>query len=688
MGIELELDKIRNIGIMAHIDAGKTTTTERILFYTGKIRVAKETHEGLAQMDWMDQEKERGITITSAATTVFWNNCKINIIDTPGHIDFSSEVNRSLRVLDGGVVVIDAQAGVEPQTETVWRQATYYKVPRIVFVNKIDKLGANFENAITSLEKRLNVLAYAIQWPIGVENNFRGFVDLIEMQAWEYSSSPDQENRLIPIPEELKEIVNSKRQILIDKLASLDDELLNYLLENKPISTTLIKKAIRKSTLEVNFFPVLCGSALKNKGIVPLLNALVDFLPSPLDLPTINGYDKNEQPIIHKIDIKESFIALAFKVMTDSFGRLTFIRIYSGCLKAGSYVKNNNKNITERASRLLLMHANSRQDIKEAYAGDIVAVIGLKNTITGDTLTYGNDFIVLEKMSFPEPVLQVAVEPVFAKEQEKISSALFGFTQEDPTFKFTVDPESKQMIAAGMGDLHLDVLMERLKREFQIQVKVSEPQVAYRETLINSIEVDGECKHQTGGRGQYGYVQILFEPNPGKGFEFVNNVKYGAIPQNYIPAVSKGLQESLSSGIIAGYPLTDIKATLFSGAFHEVDSSEFAFKSAAAAALRKLRNSKLVVILEPIMKLELITPHEYIGNVIGDLVSRRGRLEKQENEGMVMKIQTFVPLAEMFKYSSSLRSNTQGRANFSMEFFKYEKAPEHIANKIIESRNK
>ncbi|MFR0367814.1 elongation factor G [Candidatus Phytoplasma palmae] len=687
MGREKQLEKIRNIGIMAHIDAGKTTTTERILFHAGKIHKIGETHDGDSQMDWMEQEQERGITITSAATTIFWKKHQINIIDTPGHVDFTVEVSRSLRVLDSAIAIIDAQAGVEPQTETVWRQATEYKVPRIVFVNKMDKIGADFDYAIKTLKDRLGVKVAAIQWPIGKENNFNGIIDLLEMKAYEYDGSPNENNKEINIPENLKEITLKKRKELIEVLSEFDDNLTNLFLENKEINSDILKKVIRKATIDVNFFPVLCGSSFKNKGVLKILDAMIDYLPSPMDIPPIEGLDENNQKLIRN-PLDPNFTALAFKIMTDPFvGRLTFLRIYSGNIKTGTYVKNTTKNIRERVGRILQMHANTRKEIKEANAGDIVAIIGLKNTNTGNTLTLENDFIVLESMNFPEPVIEIAVEPKTKNDQDKISVALGKLSEEDPTFKVHINHETGQTIIAGMGELHLDIIMDRLKREFKVQANVAEPQVSYRETLTKVTETEGKFIRQSGGRGQYGHVNIRFEPNEGKGFEFINKIVGGVVPREYIPAVKKGLEESLANGIIAGYPLIDVKATLLDGSYHDVDSSEIAFKIAASLALKETKNSGGVVILEPIMNVEIITPDDYVGNVIGDLISRRGRIENQENRNNSFYIKSLVPLSEMFGYATNLRSNTQGRASFIMQFLNYEKTPKNITEKIIKERN-
>ncbi|WP_017193250.1 elongation factor G [Vaccinium witches'-broom phytoplasma] len=688
MGRQFKLEKIRNIGIMAHIDAGKTTTTERILFHTGKIHKIGETHDGASQMDWMAQEQERGITITSAATTTFWKDHQIQIIDTPGHVDFTVEVSRSLRVLDGAIVVIDAQAGVEPQTETVWRQATEYKVPRIIFVNKMDKVGADYAYAIETLKKRLGVKACAIQWPIGKENNFTGLIDLIEMKAFEYDGSPSENAKEIEIPEYLKETALLKREELIEILADFDDELMTMFFDEQKITTDMLKRIIRKATLDVKFFPVLCGSAFKNKGILKTLDAVIDYLPSPSDVPSITGKDADGNEIVRKTSDDEPFTALAFKIMTDPFvGRLTFLRVYSGTVKTGTYIKNTVKNVKERVGRLLQMHANDREEIQEASAGDIVAVVGLKNTITGHTLTAENDFVILESMNFPEPVIEIAVEPKTKNDQDKIVFALGKLAEEDPTFKVYINHETAQTIIAGMGELHLDIIMDRLRREFKIQANVAQPQVSYRETLTKETQTEGKFIRQSGGRGQYGHVCMTFEPNPGKGFEFVNKIVGGSVPREYIPSVKKGLEESLSGGILAGYPFIDVKATLTDGSYHDVDSSEMAFKIAASIALKETKNNGGLVILEPIMNVEIITPNEYVGNVIGDLTSRRGRIETQENRGNTIAIKALVPLSEMFGYATNLRSNTQGRANFVMQFAKYEKTPKSITENIIKERS-
>ncbi|QBF23893.1 elongation factor G ['Catharanthus roseus' aster yellows phytoplasma] len=687
MARQFSLEKTRNIGIIAHIDAGKTTTTERILFHTGKIHKIGETHDGASQMDWMEQEQERGITITSAATTAFWKNHRINIIDTPGHVDFTVEVSRSLRVLDGAVTVIDAQAGVEPQTETVWRQASEYKVPRVIFVNKMDKVGADFAYAIETLKQRLGVHASAIQWPIGSENDFNGIIDLVEMNAFEYDNTSQETGKVVPIPSDLESITQTKRNELIETLSTLDEELMMYYLEEKPISSEMLKNSIRKATLQASFFPVLCGSSFKNKGVVKMLDAIVDYLPAPCDVAAIVGFDSDNQEIVRTGLDEEPFTALAFKVMTDPYvGKLTFFRIYSGSVKAGSYVTNTTKGTKERFGRLLQMHANSREEVKEAYTGDILAVVGLKATTTGDTLASEGQTIVLESINFPEPVIEIAVEPKTKADQDKMGIALAKLAEEDPTFKVFSNHETGQTIIAGMGELHLDIIIERLKREFKVQANVTEPQVAYRETITQETETEGKFIRQSGGRGQYGHVWMRFEPNPGKGFEFVNKIVGGVVPREYVPAVQKGIQEALAVGILAGYQIIDVKATLFDGSYHDVDSSEMAFKIAASMALKETKNKGNPVILEPIMDVEVVTPNDYVGNVIGDLTSRRGRLENQESRANAVAIRAFVPLSEMFGYATVLRSNTQGRATFIMQFAKYEKAPKSITEEIIKKR--
>jgi len=683
----IPLEKTRNIGIMAHIDAGKTTTTERILFHTGRIHRTGETHDGASQMDWMEQEQERGITITSAATTAFWNGYKVNIIDTPGHVDFTVEVSRSLRVLDGAITVLDAQAGVEPQTETVWRQATEYKVPRIIFVNKMDKIGADFANAIGTIHNRLGVKASAIQWPIGAENTFEGMIDLIEMKAYKFDGNPEEEYEEIPIPANLVEIANEKRNELIEALADFDEEIMLSFLEGEEISLDRIHEAIRKATLTVDFFPVLCGTAFKNKGVKFVLDAAIKYLPSPLDIPPVVGLNPEGEEVVRKASDDEKFIALAFKVMTDPFvGRLTFFRVYSGSVKSGSYVTNTTKGSRERFGRILQMHANHREEITEIGAGDIGAVVGLKDTTTGDTLAVEKDNIVLESMIFPEPVIDVAIEPKTKQDQDRMSVALSKLSEEDPTFRTHTDKETGQTIIAGMGELHLEIIVDRLRREFKVDANVAEPQVSYRETISESAEIEGKFVRQSGGRGQYGHVWINFEPNPGKGFEFVDKVVGGVVPREYIGAVAKGVEEALDQGIVAGYPAIDIKATLYDGSYHDVDSSEMAFKIAGSIAFKETKNRAKPVILEPIMDVEVVTPDDYVGNVIGDLTARRGRLNSQETRGNAVAIRALVPLSEMFGYTTALRSNTQGRATSGMQFSHYEQTPKSIAEEIIKKR--
>ncbi|MDD2575275.1 MAG: elongation factor G [Acholeplasmataceae bacterium] len=686
---EYPINKIRNIGIMAHIDAGKTTTTERILYHTHKIHKIGETHDGASQMDWMEQEQERGITITSAATTAYWKGYKLNIIDTPGHVDFTVEVSRSLRVLDGAITVLDAQAGVEPQTETVWRQATEYKVPRVILVNKMDKIGADFEYAIKTIKQRLGVKTAAIQYPIGAESQFAGIIDLVEMKAYHYDGNPEEEYTEIDIPNNLKDLVKEKRVELIEAIADFDEELMISYLEGEEISVDLIKKAIRKGTLDVEFFPVICGSAFKNKGIKLALDAVIDYLPSPIEVQDVVGFNSHEEEVMIKSDDNEPFTALAFKVMTDPFvGRLTFFRVYSGTLKNGSYIMNTTKGKKERLGRLLIMHANHREETDMVYAGDIAAAIGLKDTTTGDTLAEEKTDVILESMKFPEPVISVAIEPKTKNDQDKMSTALVKLAEEDPTFKTYTDKETGQTIISGMGELHLDIIVDRMKREFKVEANVGAPQVSYRETITKTCEIEGKFVRQSGGRGQYGHVWLRFEPNPSKGFEFVDKIVGGVVPREYIPAVQKGLEDALQNGIIAGYPIVDIKATLFDGSYHDVDSSEMAFKIAASMALKGTKEKGGPSLLEPIMNVEIVSPDEYIGNVIGDITSRRGRLESQEiRGGNAIGIKAFVPLSEMFGYATALRSNSQGRATFVMQFDHYEAAPKSITEEIVKSRN-
>lgn len=688
MSREFPLNKTRNIGIMAHIDAGKTTTTERILYHTGKIHKIGETHDGASQMDWMEQEQERGITITSAATTAFWKGHRVNVIDTPGHVDFTVEVQRSLRVLDGAVTVLDAQAGVEPQTETVWRQATDYKVPRVIFINKMDKTGADFQYSIGTIHNRLGVKAAPIQWPIGSEANFDGVVDLVTLRAFHYDGNADENYTEIEIPANLKDIVAKKRVELIEAVAEFDEDMMVSYLEGEEVTVEMLKRAIRKGTLSVEFFPVICGSAFKNKGVKLMLDTVIDYLPAPTDVADVIGHDEHGNEMIRKSDDSEPFTALAFKVMTDPFvGRLTFFRIYAGTVQSGSYILNTTKNKKERLGRLLQMHANHREEIKEAYAGDIAAAIGLKDTTTGDTLAGEKDHIILESMKFPEPVIHIAVEPKTKNDQDKMSTALQKLAEEDPTFRTYTDTETGQTIIAGMGELHLDIIVDRMRREFKVEANVGNPQVSYRETITSAADIEGKFIRQSGGRGQYGHVWIKFEPNPGKGFEFVDAVVGGTVPREYIGVVQKGLEEALPNGILAGYPVLDLKATLFDGSYHDVDSSEMAYKIAAAIALKAAKDKCNATILEPIMKVEVVVPDEYVGNVIGDITSRRGRLEAQESRGNAIGIKANVPLSEMFGYATALRSNSQGRATFVMQFDHYEKAPKSIAEEIIKKRN-
>ena len=684
MAREYSLEKTRNLGIMAHIDAGKTTCTERVLFHTGKIHKIGETHDGAAQMDWMEQEQERGITITSAATTAFWKGHRFNIIDTPGHVDFTVEVSRSLRVLDGAVALLDSQAGVEPQTETVWRQATEFKVPRMIFCNKMDKMGANFEYSLGTIESRLGVNAKPIEWPIGAENEFNGIIDLVNMVAYQYDGKPEENPTQIEIPEDLKDIAEEKRNDLIEAVAEFDDELMNKYLEGEEISVELIKKAIRKGTLAVEFFPVMCGTALGNIGVKLLLDAVVDYLPSPVDIESIKGVDLDGNEIERHPSDKEPFSALAFKVMTDPFvGKLTFFRVYSGVLNSGSYILNATKGAKERIGRILQMHANNRTEINEVFTGDIAAAVGLKNTTTGDTLCDEKNACILESMEFPEPVIELAVEPKSKADQDKMALALQKLAEEDPTFKARTDYETGQTVIAGMGELHLDIIVDRMKREFNVEANIGKPQVSYRETLTAEAECEGKYVKQSGGRGQYGHVWIKFEPNPDKGYEFVDAVVGGVVPREYIPVTDKGLQDAMKTGVLAGYPLVDVKATLFDGSYHDVDSNEMAFKIAASFALKEAAKKCKPVLLEPIMKVQVIVPDEYLGNVMGDITSRRGRPLGQESRGNALTINAMVPLSEMFGYATSLRSNTQGRGNFTMEFDHYEETPKNITEEII-----
>ena len=684
MAREFSLENTRNIGIMAHIDAGKTTTTERVLYYTGKIHKIGETHEGASQMDWMEQEQERGITITSAATTAQWNGYRVNIIDTPGHVDFTVEVERSLRVLDGAVTVLDAKAGVEPQTETVWRQATTYGVPRIVFANKMDATGADFIMSLESLEKRLGVQGVAIQLPIGAEDTFEGIIDLIKMKAVYFEGAKGENVTYKEIPEEYMAQAEEYRAKMLDQAATYDDDLLMKVLEGEEISEEEIKAAIRKGTLAVELFPVLCGSAYKDKGVQPMLDAVIDFLPAPTDIPSIKGTDEDGNEVERHASDDEPFSALAFKIMADPFvGKLTFFRVYSGTCQSGSYVLNSTKDKKERLGRILQMHANKRNEIDEVYAGDIAAAVGFKNTTTGDTICDEKNFVILEKMEFPEPVIQLAIEPKTKQDQDKLSNGLIKLAEEDPTFKTFTNPETGDTVIAGMGELHLDVIVDRLKREFKVEANVGAPQVAYRETITQAAECEGKYVKQSGGRGQYGHVWIKFEPNEGKGFEFVDAIVGGAVPREYINSVKVGLEDALETGMIAGYPVLDVKATLFDGSYHDVDSSEMAYKIAASLALKNAAKKCGPVLLEPIMAVEVTAPSEYLGSVMGDISSRRGMIEGQEERGNAVSVQASVPLSEMFGYATDLRSFTQGRGNYTMQFDRYEAAPKSIREEII-----
>ena len=689
MAREYSLEKTRNFGIMAHIDAGKTTTTERILFHTHKIHKIGETHDGASQMDWMEQEQERGITITSAATTAYWKGYRYNIIDTPGHVDFTVEVSRSLRVLDGAVALIDAQAGVEPQTETVWRQATEFKVPRIIFANKMDKTGADFEYSLKTIKDRLGVLAKPIEWPIGAGDELTGIIDIITRTAYKYDEKPEENPEIIEIPAELKDLVEERRADLIDTVVEFDETIMEKYLEGEEPTVEEIKACIRKGTLAAEFFPVMCGSAYKNTGVKLLLDAVIDYLPAPTDIASIKGTDMDGEEIVRHPSDSEPFSALAFKVMTDPFvGKLTFFRVYSGHLSSGSYVLNSTKNVKERVGRILQMHANNRKEITDVYTGDIAAAVGLKNTTTGNTLCDEKHACILESMEFPEPVIELTVEPKSKADQEKMGIALQKLAEEDPTFRASTNPETGQTIIAGMGELHLDIIVDRMKREFNVEAAVGAPQVAYRETITQAADCEGKFIKQSGGRGQYGHVWVKFEPNPGKGYEFVDAVVGGVVPREYIPVTDKGLQEAMESGILAGFPMIDVKATLFDGSYHDVDSNEMAFKVAASLALKEARNKCKPVLLEPIMNVQIIVPEEYLGNVMGDVTARRGRPMGQEARGNALAIEAMVPLAEMFGYVTTLRSNTQGRGNFTMTFDHYEEVPKNITEEIIKKMGK
>src|SRR5271168_965281 len=690
MGKRPETDKlsnVRNVGIMAHIDAGKTTTTERILFYTGITHRIGEVHEGTATMDWMEQEQERGITITSAATTCTWRDIRINIIDTPGHVDFTAEVERSLRVLDGAVAVFDAVHGVQPQSETVWRQADKYGVPRICFINKIDKMGADFEHAVDTIRKRLNAKPVAIQIPIGQEDKFKGVVDLIEMKSivWQ-DDTIGAEYITGEIPAELLKKAEAFHTQLVETVAENDDAILHKFLEGETISAAELKASLRKSTIALKLFPVVVGTSFKNKGVQPLLDAVVDYLPSPLDTKETRGLDPNtEQPISRKADDKEPFSALAFKIMADPYvGQLTFIRVYSGQLKSGEAVLNSRTQRDERIGRLLKMHANKREDIQEILAGDICAVVGLKNVGTGDTICDSKHPITLESIVFAVPVISVAVEPKTKADQEKMGMALAKLAQEDPTFKVHTDPDSGQTIISGMGELHLEIIVDRMMREYKVEANVGKPQVAYRETIRKHAEAEGKYIRQTGGRGQYGHAKIRVEPNEaGKGFEFVDDIKGGVVPKEYIKPTEQGIREALQGGVLAGYEIVDVKATLFDGSYHDVDSNEMAFKIAGSMAFKEAARKATPVLLEPVMSVEVVVPEEYMGTIIGDLNSRRGRIEGMEHRAGSQVIKANVPLSEMFGYATHMRSSTQGRANYSMHFHRYEEAPRSVSEEII-----
>ncbi|CAG6143717.1 elongation factor G [Streptococcus pneumoniae] len=686
MAREFSLEKTRNIGIMAHVDAGKTTTTERILYYTGKIHKIGETHEGASQMDWMEQEQERGITITSAATTAQWNNHRVNIIDTPGHVDFTIEVQRSLRVLDGAVTVLDSQSGVEPQTETVWRQATEYGVPRIVFANKMDKIGADFLYSVSTLHDRLQANAHPIQLPIGSEDDFRGIIDLIKMKAEIYTNDLGTDILEEDIPAEYLDQAQEYREKLIEAVAETDEELMMKYLEGEEITNEELKAGIRKATINVEFFPVLCGSAFKNKGVQLMLDAVIDYLPSPLDIPAIKGINPDtDAEETRPASDEEPFAALAFKIMTDPFvGRLTFFRVYSGVLQSGSYVLNTSKGKRERIGRILQMHANSRQEIDTVYSGDIAAAVGLKDTTTGDSLTDEKSKIILESINVPEPVIQLMVEPKSKADQDKMGIALQKLAEEDPTFRVETNVEIGETVISGMGELHLDVLVDRMRREFKVEANVGAPQVSYRETFRASTQARGFFKRQSGGKGQFGDVWIEFTPNEeGKGFEFENAIVGGVVPREFIPAVEKGLVESMANGVLAGYPMVDVKAKLYDGSYHDVDSSETAFKIAASLSLKEAAKSAQPAILEPMMLVTITVPEENLGDVMGHVTARRGRVDGMEAHGNSQIVRAYVPLAEMFGYATVLRSASQGRGTFMMVFDHYEDVPKSVQEEII-----
>ena len=688
MARDVSIDKLRNIGIMAHIDAGKTTTTERILFLTGITHKIGETHEGESQMDWMEQEKERGITITSAATTCHWKGYRLNIIDTPGHVDFTIEVQRSLRVLDGAIALIDAQAGVEPQTETVWRQANEYKVPRMICANKMEKMGADFYYSLDTIKSRLGANAAPIMLPIGAEQFYEGYIDLVTKKAYKYDGTEKQEVSEMEIPADMVEKTEEYRTKLIEAVADFDEDLMMKYLDGGEITVDELKAAIRKATLSVGFFPVLCADALGDKGTRALLDAVIDYLPAPTDIEAIECTDAKGNDVLRHPSDSEPFTALAFKIMTDPYvGRLSFFRVYSGVLKAGSYVLNSTKGEKERIGRILQMHANQRKEITEVYAGEIAAAVGLKNTTTADTLCDEKNPCLMKGMEFPAPVIDIAIEPKSKNDQDKMAIAIQKLVEEDPTLRVKTDTETGQTVLSGMGELHLDIIVDRMRREFNVECNKGKPQVAYRETLTQAAECEGKYIKQSGGRGQYGHVWVKFEPNPEKGYEFVDAIVGGVVPREYIPVTDKGLQEAMAGGILAGYPMVDVKATLFDGSYHDVDSSEMAFKIAASMALKEAKNKCKPVLLEPIMKVEVVVPEEYMGNVMGDLTSRRGKPLGNESRGNALSINAMVPLAEMFGYATSLRSNSQGRGNFTMTLDHYEEVPKNIAEEIIKKNS-
>ena len=688
MARDVSIDKIRNIGIMAHIDAGKTTTTERILFLTGITHKIGETHEGESQMDWMEQEKERGITITSAATTCHWKGYRLNIIDTPGHVDFTIEVQRSLRVLDGAIALIDAQAGVEPQTETVWRQANEYKVPRMICANKMEKMGADFYYSLDTIKSRLGANAAPIMLPIGAEQFYEGYIDLVTKKAYKYDGTEKQEVSEMEIPEDMVQKTEEYRTKLIEAVADFDEDLMMKYLDGGEITVDELKAAIRKATLSVGFFPVLCADALGDKGTRALLDAVIDYLPAPTDIEAIECTDAKGNDVLRHPSDSEPFTALAFKIMTDPYvGRLSFFRVYSGVLKSGSYVLNSTKDAKERIGRILQMHANQRKEITEVYAGEIAAAVGLKNTTTADTLCDEKNPCIMKGMEFPAPVIDIAIEPKSKNDQDKMAIAIQKLVEEDPTLRVKTDTETGQTVLSGMGELHLDIIVDRMRREFNVECNKGKPQVAYRETITQAAECEGKYIKQSGGRGQYGHVWVKFEPNPEKGYEFVDAIVGGVVPREYIPVTDKGLQEAMAGGILAGYPMVDVKATLFDGSYHDVDSSEMAFKIAASMALKEAKNKCKPVLLEPIMKVEVVVPEEYMGNVMGDLTSRRGKPLGNESRGNALSINAMVPLAEMFGYATSLRSNSQGRGNFTMTLDHYEEVPKNIAEEIIKKNS-